>query len=602
LNAHELSQRMADDAAGIAAYLLPKGKRSGGEWKAGSVHGEEGESLSVRLSGAKRGLWKDFAADEGGDLLDLWAAARSLSLAEAMVEAKQYLGVRDQMPARERPSYKRPSKPQCHTPKPESKVKQWLNGRGITDACIEDFKIAEQGRDGKTIAVFPYLRDGELVNAKYRDIADKKGMRQEGGAEPCLFGWHLIDPRARSVAITEGEIDCMTLHQFGIPALSVNAGAGNHQWIENDWERLERFSEVFVCFDDDDAGRKGSREVIQRLGIDRCKPVKFGAKDANQWLLDGADGEEFHAALKAAKPVDPDELVSIADFFGQVKALMYPAQKDSLLPRLMVGDRYEDAFEFRPGELTVWTGINGHGKSLMLNQVLIGVMNQNGRVCVFSGEMSPAQQGRRIVRQCSGSGRPTPAYIDAIGDWLRDRMWLFNVVGTATIDRLAEVFKYAAKRYGITHFVIDSLMMTDVPEDGPGALSAQKKALQTLTAFAKQHQAHVHLVAHPRKGRDEATAPGKMDVGGSGKITDTADNVFSVWSARKEDSATDDEDDSKPDALLELHKQRNGDVQHRKFWLWFHRGAQQYTATPARRPKSFVAFNNPSQAAFEEAV
>ena len=36
----------------------------------------------------------------------------------------------------------------------------------------------------------------------------------------------------------------MTLHQCGVPALSVNAGAGNHQWMENDWERLERFSEM----------------------------------------------------------------------------------------------------------------------------------------------------------------------------------------------------------------------------------------------------------------------------------------------------------------------------------------------------------------------
>lgn len=25
-------------------------------------------------------------------------------------------------------------------------------------------------------------------------------MRQEAGAEPCLFGWHLIDPKARTVA------------------------------------------------------------------------------------------------------------------------------------------------------------------------------------------------------------------------------------------------------------------------------------------------------------------------------------------------------------------------------------------------------------------
>lgn len=593
MNAHELAQRMADDAAGIAQHLFPKGKRSSGEWKVGSTAGEEGESLSIRLSGAKRGVWRDFAADEGGDLLDLWAAARSLSIGEAMAEAKVYLGVRDEVPKRERPSYKRPERPRVQTAK--GAVREWLNGRGINDHTIDDFKIAQQDRDGKHMAVFPYLRDGEFVNAKYRDIADKRGMRQEAGAEPCLFGWHLIQPRTRAVAITEGEIDAMTLHQVGIPALSVNAGAGNHQWIENDWERLERFSEIFVCFDDDEAGQKGAREVIQRLGIDRCKPVKFGAKDANQWLQDGADGEDFHAAIRDAKPIDPDELVSIADFMNQVKALLYPAPESPRFPRLMIGDRFEDAVEFRPGELSVWTGINGHGKSLMLNQVLLGVMRQDGRVCVYSGEMSAAEQGRRLVRQLGGTGKPAPAYIDAIGEWVRDRMWLFNVAGSATIDRLVEVFRYGAKRYGIGHFVVDSLMMTDVPEDGPGAMSAQKKAVQTLAAFAKAHKAHVHLVVHPRKGRDETAAPGKMDVGGSGKITDGADNVFSVWSDRKDQN---EDDNGKPDALLELHKQRNGDVQHCKFWMWFNRDAQQYTCRSDRRPVSFVAFNR--QQPYEE--
>ena len=117
---------------------------------------------------------------------------------------------------------------------------------GITDETIAAFRVAEQIRGGKTYAVFPYLRDGELVNVKYRNIAEKRDMRQEGGAEPCLFGWHLIDPKARTVAITEGEIDAMTLHQVGIPALSVNAGAGNHQWLENDWERLDCFSEILI--------------------------------------------------------------------------------------------------------------------------------------------------------------------------------------------------------------------------------------------------------------------------------------------------------------------------------------------------------------------
>ena len=44
MNAAELSARLAESAAAVAEYLLPKGKRVSNEWKAGSVAGEEGQS------------------------------------------------------------------------------------------------------------------------------------------------------------------------------------------------------------------------------------------------------------------------------------------------------------------------------------------------------------------------------------------------------------------------------------------------------------------------------------------------------------------------------------------------------------------------------
>ena len=585
MNAHELAQCLAENAPMVAEHLLPAGKKASGEWKAGSVGGEAGNSLSVRITGAKKGVWSDFATGEVGDLLDLWAAVKRMSIGEAMAEAKTFLGIHDEVPRRDRPAYKRPNRPRWQTPK--AAVRSWLVGRGLTGVTIDAFKIGEQIQDTKVLAVFPYLRDGELVNAKYRNVADKRDMRQEAGAEPCLFGWHLINPKVRAVAICEGELDAMTLHQVGIPALSVNAGAGNHGWIERDWDRLERFSEIYLCFDDDDPGRKGAAEVATRLGIERCKLVRFGAKDANQWLQDGADGEEFHHALTLASTHDPHELASMADFMGGVKALFYPAHDAASFPVLMFGGKEFSWFEFRPGEYTVWTGINGHGKSLMLSQVEIGLMQQGQRVMVFSGELTPERQGMRLVKQATGLDRPMPAYIDAVCEWVRDRMWLFNTVGTVKLDRLLEVFSYGAKRYGITQFVIDSLMMTDVPEDGPGSLSAQKEAVQKITAFAKLTGGHVHLVAHPRKAKDELQAPGKLDVGGSGRITDAADNVFSVWSARKEESMPAND---KPDAKLELHKQRNGDVQHKELWLYFNREAQQYLPSSARRAIAAVSF------------
>src|SRR5690606_25752352 len=99
----------------------------------------------------------------------------------------------------------------------------------------------------------------------------------------------------------------------------------------------------------------------------------------------------------------------------------------------------------------------------------------------------------------------------------------------------------------------------------------------------------VHLVAHPRKSQDESRPPGKLDVSGSGKLTDAADNVFSVWSARKEEG---DPDVDKPDALLELHKNRNGDVQHKKLWLYFNRAAMQFSANSRRQAHQYVHYSN----------
>lgn len=587
MNAAELSDRMAGEAANIAAYLLPAGKRKSGEWVAGSTGGEAGSSLSVRLSGAKAGVWKDFAAGEGGDLLDLWAKVRGLTIAQAMVEAMQYLGLRHTMPERTKPSYRRPERPpQCKSAR--AGVLDWLMGRGLTAETVAAFKIAELVQGGKTYAVFPYLRDGEFVNAKYRNLAEKKDMRQESGAEPCLFGWHLIDPKARTVAICEGEPDAMTLHQMGVPALSVNAGAGNHQWIENEWERLERFSEFLIFFDGDEQGEKGAKEVMHRLGIERCKRVHLPAKDANEMLARGATAEDFANCIKNAKPQDPEELRGAGEFIAKVCSMFYPAHGEESDPVLRLG-RDCNWFEFRQGELTVWTGYNGHGKSLLLSQVMLGLMQQGERVTVFSGEMTPERQLKRMMKQATGLDRPSMNYIHEVGQWLNERMWLFNVVGSATIDRLLTVFAYANKRYGVRHFVIDSLMMTDVPEDGSGAITAQKEAIRKLCDFAKRNGCHVHLVAHPRKGQDETKAPGKLDVAGSSKITDGADNVFTVWSARR-DEAQEDADPDKPDARLELHKQRNGDVQHYRLALWFVKDAQQFASNSRRQAVSYVDY------------
>lgn len=578
MNAAQLSQALAARAEAVCAYLLPAGRRHGSEWRVGSADGDAGKSLSVCIRGEKAGVWKDFATGEGGDLLDLFCAVRRIGTAEAMREAKQWAGIRDEPMLIAAPRlFSRPKRPEAR--RPIDAALRWLHGRGLTDRTIEEFRLAAEG----DVVLLPYLRNGELVNIKRRSVTDKKRMWQEKDAEPCLFGWHLIDERCRVAAITEGEFDAMALHQCGVPALSVNQGAGNHQWIDSDWERLNRFSEILVCFDDDDAGRKGAREVAQRLGVERCRIVTFpGYKDANDALLAGYTPELFRAAIADGRFLEPDELVNVSAFADEVVAEFYPGEGAPFAPTLRIGADH-DWFRFRDSEITVWTGHNGHGKTTLLGLVQLGLMEQGERFCVFSGEMPPRKLLARLARQACGTDTPTIPFLRVAMNWLGRAMWLFNVAGQANSERLLEVFGYAVRRHGVSHVVIDSLMMLeDVPEEGRGALEAQRQFMNRLAAFAKRYRVHVHLVAHPRKADDERRAPGKQDVAGSGKITSLADNHFSVWAQPLQ------EGDTGPDSKLELNKQRNGDEQHHELWLWFDVRSKQHCHTAHRRGRQFV--------------
>ena len=120
--------------------------------------------------------------------------------------------------------------------------------------------------------------------------------------------------------------------------------------------------------------------------------------------------------------------------------------------------------------------------------------------------------------------------------------------------------------------------------------SAREERIAALVAKIATAYAAGHLVAHPRKGRDEKESPGKMDVAGSSKITDGADNVLSVWSAKRDPDAPNYQPEE-IDGRLSLHKQRNGDVQERSIPLWLERGSQQFCPTSRRRTMHFVPFD-----------
>lgn len=588
ISAEQVSERLAARAEEVAAMLLPAGKRQGREWVAGSVDGEAGRSLSVCVSGEKAGTWADFAGDGKGDLLDLWAAVRGMDLSQAMKDAAGWLGM--SMPRVEPPAKQYAAVRRGDDLGEPDLVLSWLKGRGINESTITAFRVREKSDLRDTWAVFPYIRLGKVVNRKYRALG-QKDHRQEKDAMPCLFGWHLIPDSARSIVICEGEVDAMTLHQCGIPALSVNAGAGNVPCLENDLELLARFDRIVLAYDDDESGHEGAQKAIKVLGRRRCfvVPGYGGAKDSNEALTRLGEAAVRRAIESAQKPANPNITMPSAQ---TVAAMLWPAPGTPRPPQLMVGDGRID-MEMRTSEVTIWTGRSGHGKTTMLAQACLQLAEQGMRSVIYSGEVRDALMAKKMVKQLTAQDRAPPPFILAAMEQLAQRVAFTRCGISVETDELLDIFRDMVDE-GYSHFVIDNLMtLSDVEVDGQRALSSQKNAVLKIKGFAESAGVHVSLVAHPRKGQHDFEAADMTAVSGSAAITNLADNVLSVARLKKD---LDNPDDGAPDhdGLLNLLKQREGSVQWKTYLLWFDRESQRFRSSRSEKLKPMFEYSGPA--------
>jgi twinkle protein len=561
------------------------------------------------VAGNKAGLWSDFAeGGASGDLIDLWCCVKGCELPKALDEIRAWLGM--EAPRFEKPdrAYRKPSPPKGN--KPIGPVFKYLTEtRKVSPGTLTKYRIGESGRE----IVFQSLVDGKPLFVKYLSIdrsADgKKITRVEPDCEPVLFGWQAIEPNAREITITEGEIDALSSDDYGFPAVSVpfGGGKGNKQrWIESEFDRLQRFETIYLALDDDAEGDAAVAEIVPRLGRHRCRRVRLPRKDMNQCRIEGVTDEEIRRCFAEAKTMDPAELRRAGEFTDDVISLFWPkngSEPGYRLPFEMVKDRVA----FRPAEMSIWTGPTGAGKSQILSYACVGFIEQGARLCIASFEMAARQLLRRMVKQAANVDRPTEGYIRACMDWLNEATWIFDRVGKSDISKMLEVFEYARARYGCDTFIVDSLMRLGI---GSEDYEGQEKAVYQIVEWAIANNVHVHLVAHARKAGDKFKGvPETEDVKGAQEIGANAFNIIGVWRNRElEDQVKDlsykvehgdgaareklKEVGDRPPVIMNIAKQRNGDWEG-KCGLWFNQATYQYRSSrDSHNGRSFVAYSN----------
>ncbi|WP_208433423.1 toprim domain-containing protein [Bartonella henselae] len=386
----------------------------------------------------------------------------------------------------------------------------------------------------------------------------------------------------RTLVITEGEIDALSLAAYGYPAVSVPFGGGvggKQNWIENEFDHLESFEIIFLATDMDKPGEEAAHEIANRLGRHRCYRVQLPCKDANDCLTAGIDAATIKAAFSSAKSFAPKGLRRASDYKDQVIGLFWPEPKQHLgytvpYPKLN-GKLY-----FRPAELTLWSGASGAGKSQLLSDCIPHWISQKSRLCLASLEMKGAQSLRRLTKQTGGLEHPTREMIERILQFLDDGLILYEHVGKSSVDTLLDVFDYCRARYGCDQFIIDSLMRLGIASDD---YTGQEQAVYKMVDWAILNNVHIHLVAHARKSGLDKDIPGTEDIKGASEIGANAFNIITIWRNRSlEDkifaaSLEQEKADlaKRPSVIMNIAKQRSGDFEG-KIGLWFDRQTYRY--------------------------
>lgn len=391
-----------------------------------------------------------------------------------------------------------------------------------------------------------------------------------------------------------GNCDAMAWHAYGYPALSVPTGANGHAWIEGEYTALEPFDTVYLSFDMDDVGQRSIAELCERLGRERCKVVMLPHKDANECLMRGVARDVMTLALRDARTLDPAELRNIGEFEDAIVAELARVDEGMVLP----WKKTHSTVKLRPGELSVWAGVNGHGKSQIVSHVVAHQAVNGIRCCVASMEWRTPAWGLRMVRQIAALAATTETYTRTVVQALSSSLWTFHVSGSAKADRILDVFRYARRRYRIELFVIDNLTKCGFADDD---YAGQKKFVEALADFARENDCHVLLVAHMRKGESEDHASGKFGVKGSGGITDMAATVVEVWRNKaRERALIDSEQTHEPvpekyqadgqrgmDTMLYVHKQNATGIEP-AIALWFAKDCGQFLARSHHRARCML--------------
>lgn len=420
------------------------------------------------------------------------------------------------------------------------KAMKYWEGRMISQQTLIDLGIYSdkefmpQYNGVVNVMCFPFYRDNELVNVKFR--GPKKTFKLVSGAELIWYNFNTLK-NSEDIIICEGEGEVMTWHENGFKnAISVPNGAGgNVEYLDNTIQLFDTIKTIYLATDNDTKGIELRDELARRIGLEKCRIVSFKeCKDGNEYFCKYG-GSEFKDLIKSSSPVPVKGIVKVE----QLKAEIVDLRENGVQKGFQTNHEEIDKYvSWETGRIAIVTGVPGSGKSEFVDHLICRLNLLHGwKAAYFTPENYPLKYHySKLHEKYSGLKfqQDPEATFWSVYEHIQSNFYYILNEEDFTVDSVLDNAKMLVKQYGVKVVVLDPYNRFEHSQKSSESETQYiSKFLDKVTMFAKIHNVLVFLVAHPRK-MQKGDIPTLYDIAGSANFYNKTDYGLTVHRERDE--------------------------------------------------------------------
>ncbi len=411
-----------------------------------------------------------------------------------------------------------------------------LTDRRISAAVVDKYGVKVD--DTKEQHLYPYRdADGVLVGIKTRYNRNKT-FSWEGNGQSALFGQHLFSPGGKAITLCEGEIDTLAAHQMNgakWPVVGIPSATGIKAVKENR-EYLTTFDNIYLTFDNDDAGRRATEEVANLFEPGKCKVVSLAPlKDVGEFLEQGKS-QDYVSRWWNAQGFTPEGIRRGSSLWDEIMkeddtpSVPYPYQ-----------GLQEMTYGIRVGELVTLTAGSGLGKSAVVRELMYHILNitDENIGCLFLEENI-----RRSALGFMSMAADKPLHLPdhgvsredmrkAFDDTLdSDRVFFYEFFGSSNLENIIGRIRHMAKALDCKYIVLDHLSIIVSSQENGDERKAIDEIVTRLRTLIQELGISLIMVSHLRRPQGQGHEDGAMtslsQLRGSAAIAQLSDMVIGL--------------------------------------------------------------------------